>query len=369
MPGQSWADLPAARGLVAALAHPPACGPLAVGWALPLGTSALDRHRKGAVVPSPPHGVAPTPALRGPPPDAPPSCGSSWVSGPGPRLFCHQALEPLGLLPRGAGPEWALGPTVRAHQHQLVCHQGPGLTGMGLWAGRLCLFGKMRLVIRTTDRSQDTPAPGPQQPLSRPHRHPAAARAWCRGRSVTAVCGAVTCGPVTRGHCCPGLTTCCSEVPSSLRPLGAGTSVWVHAFTPEVGRSQAPISPPLKPNHTLPPAKGTRWSLSVGRHPGLGSLVPGPGRPGSRVTCALCCGDQTTLCCLPRWSGWADRWVQCEGAGGEGGQAHPHPHEPGLTKQSVQNVAQSLWDLEVSRSYFLGQSAFPLGLGSETDPP
>lgn len=108
----------------------------------------------------------------------------------------------------------------------------------------------------------------------------------------------------------------------------------------------------------------------MGRHPGLGE--PGPlnldvtaaGSP-----CALCCGDHSVLppevVGLGQVGAMRGRW------GGTGGGSRPIliRHELGLTKQGVQDVAQPLWDSEVSRSYFLGQSAFPLGLGSETDPP
>lgn len=64
-PGQSWTDLPAARGLVAALAHPP---PPVVPWLW--GGLCHSGHLPwigigGGRGASPPHGAAPTPALRG----------------------------------------------------------------------------------------------------------------------------------------------------------------------------------------------------------------------------------------------------------------------------------------------------------------
>lgn len=103
------------------------------------------------------HMARPPPQLSGGPhPDAPPSCGSQGLV---PGLFCHQALEPLGLLPRGAGPGVGAGSNSEGASAPASMSPRSWANGDGTVGGRLCLFGKMWPVIRTTDRSQDTPCP------------------------------------------------------------------------------------------------------------------------------------------------------------------------------------------------------------------
>lgn len=97
--------------------------------------------------------------------------------------------------------------------------------GMGLWAGRLCLFGKMRLIIRPQPghacpldhSSPDTSSQAPSD-----SQEPVSSQGLVQGRECDSHVWGCHLRPITRGHCCPGLTTCCSEVPSSLRPWVPG---------------------------------------------------------------------------------------------------------------------------------------------------